>query len=92
MPMNVRPIPTIDERMNDIRMRTAGIVNDYILPNEAKLWNLRRNGEVSQHERREALQLREEIATGVGSGALGTSPPEGIRRDGTRLPRPRLHE
>jgi len=70
MPMNVRPIPTIDERMNDIRMRTAGIVNDYILPNEAKLWNLRRNGEVSQHERREALQLREEIKQRVWEAGL----------------------
>lgn len=70
MPMNVRPIPTIDERMNDIRMRTAEIVNDYILPNEAKLWNLRRNGEVSQHERREALQLREEIKQRVWEAGL----------------------
>jgi acyl-CoA dehydrogenase len=68
--MNVRPIPTIDERMNDIRMRTAEIVNDYILPNEAKLWNLRRNGEVSQHERREALQLREEIKQRVWEAGL----------------------
>ena len=40
MPMNVKVIPTLDERINDIRMRTAEIVNDYILPNEAKLWNL----------------------------------------------------
>jgi acyl-CoA dehydrogenase len=61
MPMNVNPIPTLDERINDIRMRTAAIVNEWILPNEAKLWNLGRNGEVSDHDRREAIELREEI-------------------------------
>jgi acyl-CoA dehydrogenase len=61
MPMNVNPIPTLDERINDIRMRTAAIVNEWILPNESKLWNLGRNGEVSDHDRREATELREEI-------------------------------
>jgi acyl-CoA dehydrogenase len=38
MPMNCQPIPTLDERINDIRMRTAEIVNEDILPNEAFLW------------------------------------------------------
>ena len=36
--MNVKPVPTIDDRINDIRGRTAAIVNDDILPNEAALW------------------------------------------------------
>ena len=27
MAMNVKPIPTLDERINDLRMRTAEIVN-----------------------------------------------------------------
>ena len=70
MPMNVKPIPTLDERINDIRMRTAEIVNDYILPNEAKLWSLRRSGDVSQHERREVHQLREEIKQRVWEAGL----------------------
>ncbi|HEY9558061.1 MAG TPA: acyl-CoA dehydrogenase family protein [Acidimicrobiales bacterium] len=61
MPMNVNPIPTLDERINDIRMRTAEIVNEWILPNEASLWGLGRNGEVSDQDRRQAIQLREEI-------------------------------
>jgi acyl-CoA dehydrogenase len=51
-------------------MRTAEIVNDYILPNEAKLWNLRRNGDVPQNERREAHQLREEIKQRVWEAGL----------------------
>ena len=61
MPMNVKPVPTLDERINDIRMRTAAIVNEWILPNEAKLWGYRRRNEISDHERRESLALREEI-------------------------------
>jgi len=63
--MNVKPIPTLDERINDIRMRTAGIINEWILPNEDKLWRYDRNGEVADHARREAHQLREEIKAKV---------------------------
>jgi acyl-CoA dehydrogenase len=70
MPMNVKPIPTLDDRINDIRMRTAQIVNDYILPNEAKLWNLSRDGEIPEHQRREAHQLREEIKERVWEAGL----------------------
>jgi acyl-CoA dehydrogenase len=61
MPMNVKPIPTLDERINEIRMKTAEIVNEWILPNEAKLWGFRRGGQTSDHDRREAVRLREEI-------------------------------
>ncbi len=68
--MNVKPIPMLDERINDIRMCTAEIVNDYILPNEEKLWNLRGNGDVSQHQRRESHQLREEIKQRVWEAGL----------------------
>jgi len=35
MAMNVKPIAALDERINDIRRRTAQIVNEDILPNEA---------------------------------------------------------
>ena len=68
--MNVNPIPTLDPRINDIRMRTAEIVNEWILPNEAKLWNLGRNGEVSDHERRAAVELREQIKAVVWEAGL----------------------
>jgi acyl-CoA dehydrogenase len=54
MPMDVKPISTLDKRIIDIRMRTAEIVYGHILPNEAKLWNLKRHNDASQHERREA--------------------------------------
>ncbi|MCU1376635.1 MAG: acyl-CoA dehydrogenase domain protein [Actinomycetia bacterium] len=62
MPMNVKPIPALDERINDIRLRTAGIVNEWILPNEARLWRYDRG---SDHERRQAHELREEIKAAV---------------------------
>jgi acyl-CoA dehydrogenase len=70
MSMNVKPIPTLDEGINDIRMRTAQIVNEWILPNESKLWGLGPNGVTSDHERREAVQLREEIKAVVWKAGL----------------------
>ncbi len=60
MPMNVKPVPTLDERINDIRMRTAEIINDDILPNERKLWRGRANG-ASDVERKESRELREHV-------------------------------
>ena len=68
--MNVKPIPTIDERINEIRMKTAEIVNEWILPNEDRLWAFRRGGEVTDHQRREALQIREEIKEVVWKAGL----------------------
>ncbi|MDE3206733.1 MAG: acyl-CoA dehydrogenase family protein [Acidobacteriota bacterium] len=68
--MNVKPIPTLDERINDIRMRTAEIVNEWVLPNESRLWGLRRRGKVTEAERREAVLLREEIKEVVWKAGL----------------------
>jgi acyl-CoA dehydrogenase len=70
MPMNVQPVPTLDERINDIRMRTAEIVNTDILPNEDVLWAHRRNGEVTDGQRREAHELREQIKAKVWDAGL----------------------
>ena len=63
MPMNVKPIPTLDERINDIRLRTAEIVNEDILPNEAALWGRARDREA-------ARELREEIKQKVRKAGL----------------------
>ena len=38
MGMNVKPVPTLDEEVNDIRLRTAEIINNHVLPNESALW------------------------------------------------------
>jgi acyl-CoA dehydrogenase len=70
MAMNVNPIPTLDERINDIRLRTAEIVNEWILPNEPVLWHFGRNGEVSDQDRRAAIALREEIKAVVWDAGL----------------------
>ena len=69
MPMNCKPIPALDERINDIRMRTAEIVNDDILPNESRLWASRREGE-SWTDRTEVLQLRADIKEKVKQAGL----------------------
>ena len=69
MPMNVRPIPTLDERINDIRMRTAEIVNQEILPNEGILWAQRR-GETTDADRRAAIEAREHVKEKVWEAGL----------------------
>src|SRR4051794_31607702 len=61
MVMNVKPVPTLDDRINDIRMRTAAIVNEHILPNEGRLWAGRRDGSSDDQARKEAHELRTEI-------------------------------
>jgi acyl-CoA dehydrogenase len=70
MGMNVKPIPTLDDRINEIRMETARIVNEDILPYEDKLWPGRRKAEVTDHERREAHELREKVKAKVWEAGL----------------------
>jgi acyl-CoA dehydrogenase len=69
MAMNCKPVPTLDERINDIRMRTAEIVNNDILPNESMLWAERREDESWSH-RTEVLALRAEIKEKVKNAGL----------------------
>lgn len=70
MPMNVKPIDTLDERINEIRLGTAEIINDHILPNEATLWNFRRNGEITEAAKQESRELREDIKAKVKKAGL----------------------
>ena len=71
MPINVKPVPTLDDRINDIRMRTASIVNEEILPNEDKLWHWRRDGSsVSESDRDQSRKLREEVKARVKAEGL----------------------
>ncbi|HEV2360437.1 MAG TPA: acyl-CoA dehydrogenase family protein [Acidimicrobiales bacterium] len=66
MAINVNPVPTLDERINDIRMRTAEIVNEDILPNERLLWgrgpwaddDADRTGAADKRELREQVKAR----------------------------------
>ncbi len=70
MAMNVKPVPMLDERINDIRMRTAEIVNTDILPNEARLWPQRVSAEPTDTERKEAHELREHVKQRVRAAGL----------------------
>ncbi len=68
MAMNVKPVPTLDERINDIRMRTAEIVNEDILPNERLLWRAAEDSSFTEHN--EALELRAAIKERVKRAGL----------------------
>jgi acyl-CoA dehydrogenase len=77
MQMNVKPIPTLDARINEIRGLTADIVNKEILPNERKLLAAWRD-HASDDVRREARALRESIKSKVKQAGLWAPhlPPE----------------
>jgi acyl-CoA dehydrogenase len=69
MAMNCKPVPTLDARTNDLRQRTAVIVNEEILPNERTLWGEPRQGE-PWSERTAVLELRAEIKDKVKRAGL----------------------
>jgi acyl-CoA dehydrogenase len=77
MPITVTPIEGLSDHINDIRTRTARIVNEEILPNESALWNLRR-GNVTEEERSQARELRHKIQDRVKAEGLWAPhlPPE----------------
>ena len=71
MPMNVQAIASLPDKINQIRLLTAEIVNKEILPNEKKLWRSRRDAtvsqEVSEEERAESRALRKAIRSAESS-------------------------
>jgi acyl-CoA dehydrogenase len=69
MPINVTPIAGLSDEINDIRIRTARIVNEKILPNEKVMWAGRRD-QASDVERAEARALREEVRKKVKAEGL----------------------
>jgi len=77
MQMNVKPIPTLNPRINEIRGLTAKIVNHDILPNEKKLWAGWRDNS-TEEERRSSRELRESIKQKVKKAGLWAPhlPPE----------------
>ncbi len=70
MPINVTPVPTLDERINDIRLRTARIVNEDILPNESRLWGRPAGGDGDGAGPAEREVLREQIREKVRAAGL----------------------
>jgi len=78
MAMNVNPIPTLNDRINEIRTLTARIVNREILPNERALWAWRSDGSVDEAARAKARALRDEVQEKVKQAGLWAPhlPPE----------------
>ncbi len=76
--MNVHPIPNVPERVNEVRMLTAQIVNKEILPNENILWAWRRDGRLTDQDLEHARDLRENIKAKVKQAGLWAPhlPPE----------------
>lgn len=79
MAMNVQPVATLDNEVNDIRLRTAEIVNTHILPNEGRLWGwLTDSANATNEVKAEARALKEEIQEAVKAANLWAPhlPPE----------------
>ena len=74
MAINVTPVAGLSDQINDVRLRTAALVNDEVLPNEALLWRSPRvegqSDEIELARRRESLDLREHIRTKVVEAGL----------------------
>ncbi|MGK2930561.1 MAG: acyl-CoA dehydrogenase family protein [Acidimicrobiales bacterium] len=69
--MNVQPIPTVSDRINEVRALTAQIVNREILPNENLIWAEARGGtRFTDADRDLARTTREQIKTKVRQAGL----------------------
>ncbi|MBW2281026.1 MAG: acyl-CoA dehydrogenase family protein [Deltaproteobacteria bacterium] len=68
--MNVQAIPTVSDRINQIRLSTAEIVNREILPNENALWRWRSDGKHSDRDRKKARDIRNDIQNKVKQAGL----------------------
>ena len=74
MTINVTPIPGLDPATNDVRLRTAALINAEVLPYEEELWRSRRGAELNEGERdtarRRSIELREQIKAKVFEAGL----------------------
>jgi acyl-CoA dehydrogenase len=69
MPITVTPVPSLPDHVNDIRLRTARIVNEEILPVERQLWAGRRDG-ADEAQRQEGKVLRQKVKDRVKAEGL----------------------
>ena len=70
MPITVTPLANLDERTNDVRLRTAALINDEILPREGELWPQRQGAALSDEVRAHARTARDEIKEKVKAAGL----------------------
>ena len=92
MLMNVQPIPTVSERVNEVRALAARIVNREILPNENLLWARHVGARLTRDDIDQARELRGHCCVDVdrdaGDRAAGPWPchRRTTWRDGSYLP------
>ena len=70
MPITVTPIDNLDPSINDVRLRTAAIINDEILPREGELWPQRHGDAISEEARAAANAAREDVKAKVRAAGL----------------------
>lgn len=70
MPITVTPIESLDPAINDVRLRTAAIINEEILPREGELWPQRHGEVLSDEVRANAAAAREDIKAKVKAAGL----------------------
>jgi acyl-CoA dehydrogenase len=72
MAMNVKPVPALDDEVNEIRLATAEIINKEILPFEGKLWGYTTESanEPNQEAAREGKALRDQVQDKVKKAKL----------------------
>jgi acyl-CoA dehydrogenase len=71
MAMNVKPVPTLDDEVNEIRLATAEIINREILPVEDRIWRQTSDSANAQNEGAdEARELRRQIQEKVRKAGL----------------------
>jgi len=70
MAMNVQAMPSVSERINEVRLLTAEIVNREILPYENLLWASRHNPAVTEEDLAEARARRAHIKEVVKQAGL----------------------
>jgi acyl-CoA dehydrogenase len=70
MPITVTPLENLDSFTNDVRLRTADIVNSEILPREGELFPQRKGTAVSDEDKAQARVAREEVKEKVRAAGL----------------------
>lgn len=70
MPITVTPLANVDERTNDVRLRTATLINDEILPREGELWPQRQGAALTDEVRAQARLAREDVKAKVKAAGL----------------------
>jgi acyl-CoA dehydrogenase len=70
MPINVSALDSLSDHVNDVRLRTAELINNEILPYEGDLFASRRGTAVTDADKKRSKDLRESVKSKVKSAGL----------------------